>query len=132
MDFESIFSNIKETFSSLKEKMTMQFEENKKIFLLVAGLIILIFLCIILLICNLNTSKQKNTSFVTQPLVLTEELQIPQGPEMPESYTISRKTTSSWSDEEAEKWFTVPSRKEIDALSQSNENLINEILGATP
>lgn len=132
MIFSEITQNISDFFVSLKDKIIQLYEENKKLSLIVGLLIILILVCLILLICMLPGSKKTKKSSSQPPLVLTETLQIPQGPEMPENYNISRKTETSWSDEEAEPWFTIPSEKEINSLSQSNTKLINDLLGATP
>ena len=67
-----------------------------------------------------------------QELVLTEKLVVPNGPELPRDYNTSRQTKDKWTDQESQQWFTIPGDKEIEALSKSNDNLINEIIGAAP
>lgn len=137
MDFSGIIQNVKDKFSQLSiiDKIKEFYKENKKLFFIIVAMFLLILICIILLVSTAQknkTSKKNAQSVLEQPFVLTQELQVPQGPEMPESYTISRKTTSVWTEEEAKTWFTIPSEKEINALSKSNENMIKELLEAAP
>lgn len=126
---------LKEKFSSfispLKEKFLSFYEENKKLTYLIAGLIAALLLCIILLISTAGKNK-KQKEVPGQKLELTEKLVIPNGPELPKDYTVSRKTKEKWTDEEADPWFTTPSQKEIESLGNANDNLVNEIIGAAP
>ena len=131
MDFKGIWENIKEKVSPLIEKVRDFYEENKMLSLIIAGLVALLLLCIILLIAL--AGKKKETPVVPGTVLeLTETLVIPDGPELPKDYTASRTPKEKWSEEEAQKWFTVPSQKEVDSLSKANDNLINEITGAAP
>lgn len=132
MDISEITTNISDFFLNIKEKAIRLYNENRKVALIIGLLFVVILLCLILLICMIPGSKKTNKEPEKQPLILTETLQIPNGPEMPDSYNISRKTEPKWSDEEAEPWFTVPAEKEINSLSQSNSKMINELLGAAP
>ena len=131
MDFHGILDSIKEKVSSLIQKVREFYEENKMLSLIIAGLVALLLLCIVLLIAIAGKKKEPQQVPGTI-LELTENLVVPDGPELPKDYTPSRTTKERWSDEEAEEWFTVPSQKEIDSLSKANDNLINEITGAAP
>ncbi len=131
MDFKGIWENIKEKLSPLIEKLREFYEENKMLSYIIAGLVALLILCIILLI--VLTGKKKEPEVIPGTVLeLTEPLSIPDGPELPKDYTVSRTPKEKWSEEDAQEWFTVPSQKEIDSLSKSNDNLINEITGAAP
>ena len=94
--------------------------------------IVLILICLILLIAIAGKKDKKSDEVPGSRLVLTEPLIIPNGPELPRDYNTSRTTKEKWTDEEAQPWFTIPGEKEIDALSKSNDNLINEVIGAAP
>lgn len=131
MDFKGIWTKIKDKFSPLVEKIREFYEENKMLSYIIAGLVALLLLCIILLIA-LAGKKKEPVIVPGSVLELTEPLAIPDGPELPKEYTTSRTPKDKWSEEEAQKWFTVPSQKEIDSLSKANDNLINEITGAAP
>ena len=131
MDFKGIWDNIKKKLSPLVEKLRDFYEENKMLSYIIAGLSVLLLLCIILLIALVG-KKNEPAQVPGTVLELTETLAIPDGPELPKDYTASRTPKDKWSQEDAEEWFTVPGQKEIDSLSKANDNLINEITGAAP
>ena len=43
-----------------------------------------------------------------------------------------RQKKEKWSEEEANEWFTVPDETEIEKLSQSNDKIVKDIIGAAP
>lgn len=131
MNIKEIWENIKEKLSPLTEKIREFYENNKMLSYIIAGLVALLILCIILLIA-LTGKKKEPATVPGTVLELTEPLVIPDGPELPKDYTTSRTPKDKWTEEEAQKWFTIPSQKEIDSLSKANDNLINEITGAAP
>ena len=131
MDFQGILNSIKEKVSSLIQKIREFYDENKMLSLIIASLVALLLLCIIILIAIAGKKKEPEQVPLTI-LELTENLVVPDGPELPKDYTPSRTTKDRWTDEEAQEWFTVPSQNEIDSLSKANDNLINEITGAAP
>ena len=131
MDFHGILESIKEKASSLFEKAREFYKENKMLSLIISTLVVLLLFCVILLIA-LAGKKKEPEAIPGTILELTETPVIPSGPELPKDYTASRTVKEKWTEEEAEEWFTLPSQKEIDSLSKSNDILINEITGAAP
>lgn len=129
---QNFIEKIKKVFSSVKNKITELYFDNKKVFFLLAGLFFVIFLCIILLIFIPKDKKESQNVYVENHLELSEKPLIPNGPELPKDYTFSRKEKEKWTEEEAQVWFTEPSQKDIDSLSKSNDKMINEIIGAAP
>lgn len=127
---QNFIEKIKKVFSSVKNKITELYFDNKKVFFLLAGLFFVIILCIILLIFIPKDKKESQNVYVENHLELSEKPLIPNGPELPKDYTFSRK--EKWTEEEAQVWFTEPSQKDIDSLSKSNDKMINEIIGAAP
>lgn len=123
---------VKEVFSSLYEKAKDFYENNKTLSYVIGGMLIVIIVCLILLASLGKKEKNKPSEIPGQTLEFTERLFVPDGPALPRDYTVSRKTADKWSEEEAEPYFTVPAEKEIDALATSNDNMINEIIGAAP
>ncbi|MCH5292612.1 MAG: hypothetical protein J1E07_02615 [Treponema sp.] len=133
MDFADFFDGIKEKFSETTETLLDWIEENKKVAIIISSLVIVILLCLVLLAASVSSAKKKkNAPRPRQELILSEPLLIPDGPELPRDYTLTRRTKEKWTDEEADPWFTVPSEKEIDSLSRSNESMVNEIIKAAP
>ena len=86
----------------------------------------------LILIIVLLSNNKKNEKTEQFPLVLQEELVIPPSAELPKDYNISRKTEEKWTTEETDKWFTVPSDREVENLSKANEKIIDNILEAAP
>lgn len=133
MDFSSTIDNLKEKISSLSENVSDWINENKKLSLIIGGLVLLILICLILLSISLDNEKKKNKkSDIPENFTLTENLQIPLKPELDKDYNLSRKTQNQWSDEEVTTWFTEPSLKEVENLSKSNNKIVDDILGAAP
>lgn len=128
MKFSNFIENFKKKLHSLKETIINLYKENKKITLIIAVLFFAILISIIILI---NYPK-KDKKIEEQNIVLTEELIIPKGPELPKDYNINRKNKENWNKEDSKKWFTIPTEKEIEDLSKSNDKMIEEIIGVAP
>lgn len=131
MDFSEIRENFLEKINSLKDRIIELVSENKKVAIIIAALTGVILLCIILLLCTIE-KKDDNNGVIKQELILTENLIIPNGPDIPEDYNLSRQTQEKWTEEEATMWFTVPGIKEIETLSKTNDKIVKEIIGAAP
>lgn len=130
MDFNGILDTVKEKFNNLVDKCTEFYEENPKRFIIISCSTLIILILIILL-CSISPKKEKTKNFV-QKLELSEKLIVPDGPVLPKDYNYTRKTKDKWTEEEADEWFTTPTEKEIEALSKSNDAIVNEIIGAAP
>ena len=131
MGFKDIFEKIKNVFISLYQKVVDYCRENKKQAIIIGSLILLI---LILLICLLAFApkKTKKLPYVEKKLELSESPLVPKGPEVQEDYSISRTPKDKWSEEEADKWFTIPSSNDINSLGKTNDGIISEVLGAAP
>ncbi len=131
MDFSELKENINEKFSDLSERLINFCQENKKLAIAAGAFILLLFTGLIVLTASIEKKKKKQPE---KPYVLelSETLQIPESPELPKDYNISRRTKEKWDESETDEWFTVPSDTEIDSLANSNDNMINEIVGAAP
>lgn len=130
MDFKSFFENLKEKIVSLFELIKDYCSENKRNAILFATLGASILLLIILLLCIPKNKKAKVQE--EKPVVLTESLLIPDGPEINRDYSISRKTQDKWTDDQADVWFEKPTEKDIESLEKANDNIIRDITGAAP
>ena len=130
MDFKSFFENIKEKIVSLYELIKDYCSENKRNAILFASLGISILLLIILLLCI--PKNKKSNAQTEKPIVLTENLLIPDGPEIHRDYNISRQTQDKWTEEQSDEWFEKPTEKDIESLEKANDNIIRDITGAAP
>ena len=106
MDIKSFFANLKEKIISLFKLIKDYCSENKRNAILFASLGASILLLIILLIC-LPKRKKKNKDITPKEIVLTENLLVPDGPEIHRDYNISRQTKDKWDDEQTEEWFEI-------------------------
>ena len=130
MDLKAFFENIKEKIVSLYQLIKDYCSENKRNAILIGSLLIVILLLIILLICIPKNKKVKTVE--EKPIVLTESLLIPDGPEINRDYNISRQTQEKWNEEQAEEWFEKPTEYDIEELEKANDNIILNITGAAP
>lgn len=131
MDIKGFFENLKKKIVSLYQLIVDYCHDNKRNAILVASLAASILLLLILLIC-LPKGKKKDKAAAPREIVLTQDLLVPDGPELHRDYNISRQTKDKWTDEQAEEWFTVPTQNDIDSLEKANDNIINDITGAAP
>ena len=125
---KEFLEKIKDIFIGLKDKLLEFYEENKKLSIIILSSIIVILVCLILLIALVSKKDKEPKKVPGQELVLTEKLVVPNGPELPRDYNTSRQTK----DKQAVLLSLGYEDKEIEALSKSNDNLINEIIGAAP
>ena len=130
MDFKGFFENLKEKIVSLYELIRDYCTENKRNAILIGSLLVLLLILLILLICIPKTKK--TDSVQEKPVVLTETLLIPDGPELQRDYNISRKTQEKWNEEQADEWFEKPTERDIESLEKANDNIIRDITGAAP
>ena len=130
MDFKGFFENLKEKIVSLYELVRDYCSENKRNAILIGSLLVLLLLLIILLICI--PKKKKTDSVQEKPVVLTETLLIPDGPELQRDYNISRKTQEKWDERQADEWFEKPTERDIESLEKANDSIILDITGAAP
>ena len=130
MDFKSFFENLTEKIVSLFDLIKDYCSENKRNAILFGTLGASIILLIILLCCIPKNKKTKVEQ--EKPVVLTESLLIPDGPEINRDYNISRQTQDKWTDEQADVWFEKPTEKDIESLEKANDNIIRDITGAAP
>ena len=121
----------KNKFAALKDKIVSWVQANKKLSIIIVSLLSIMLICIILLLV-VSANKKKPVKTYEENLVLSQELMVPDSPELPRDYTLSRQTKEKWSNEEAEKWFSVPTEADINGLSKANDNMVGKILGGVP
>lgn len=119
-----------EVFNSIKD-----FYKEKKIVAIISTVLISLFLiALICVIVQTSSSPKKNKSIPREEtfLVPDQKLLLPQAKTYSNEYALTREPKEKWDEEEAKKYFTVPSSKELNELEKSNDKLIDEILGETP
>lgn len=121
-------------FSTLVEKFRYLIEENKKQTIFVCSILIFMTLCgFFILLLSTSQQEKKETKVINQKnLVIDQELLIPNELTINNKYTHVRQKKEKWSEEEANEWFTVPDETEIEKLSQANDKIVKDIIGAAP
>lgn len=121
-------------FSTLVEKFRYLIEENKKQTIFVCSILIFMTLCgFFILLLSTSQQEKKETKVINQKnLVIDQELLLPNELTLNNKYTHVREKKEKWSEEEANEWFTVPDETEIEKLSQSNDKIVKDIIGAAP
>lgn len=121
-------------FSTLVEKFRYLIEENKKQTIFVCSILIFMTLCgFFVLLLSTSQQEKKETKVINQKkLVIDQELLIPNELTINNKYTHVRQKKEKWSEDEANEWFTIPDETEIEKLSQSNDKIVKDIIGAAP
>lgn len=107
------------------------YEKNRILFISALSLVLLLVL--LTTVFFLLGAKEKKVSKdaplnldITQPFVLPKE------PSMNNDYYLSRPKNEVWTQEEAEKWFTIPNDAMLNQLEHDNNNLIQNLLETSP
>lgn len=120
-------------FEIVKENLQNFLRENTKI---TAGItILLVALAVFAFASGIFQEKKKQEIFVFPeqiPFSAVEDFFPPKEDPLTEDYYFSREQNATWSKDEFDRWFSVPSKENVEALGKSNEKIANEILGAAP
>lgn len=121
-------------FSTLVEKFRYLIEENRKQTIFVCSVLIFMTLCgFFILLLSTSQQEKKETKVINQKnLVIDQGLLLPNELTINNKYTHVRQKKEKWSEEEANEWFTVPDETEIEKLSQANDKIVKDIIGAAP
>lgn len=123
-----------EIIDNIKANAEDFIEKNSK--LTVAIICILIFLsltAIFILLGSIGNGKPvKKIELPEEVFSKKEEFLPPADIKMTEDYYFSRITEDTWSDEELNRWFSVPNDSNMKALEDANDTLINKITEAAP
>lgn len=115
--------DIKEQISDFREKSPLGFK--------IAVILSALFL-IALIVFLFQGTPQKIVLDEAENLVPDAEILIPDSPDFEKDYFPSRQTEEKWSDAEIMNYFTPPDSASMEKLEQSNDSIINDILGAAP
>ena len=120
-------------FENIKKNLQNFLRENTKI---TTGItILLIALAVFAFASGIFQKKKKQDIFIFPkqiPFSAVEDFLPPKEDSLTEDYYFSREQNATWSKDEFDRWFSVPSKENVEALGKSNEKIANEILGAAP
>lgn len=81
---------------------------------------------------NLPKPLKKSEIKRQNEFIQTEAFFTPDEKPILEDYYFSREEKEKWTEEETDRWFTVPDSRWIESLNESNRQKVNKILGAAP
>ena len=129
------FSGVLETLQDAKDNVTDFVQENAKVTVAIVGILIVLSISALLLVLSRNEGGKKEETVVlpqVQPYHAAGEFFPPQKEALTESYYFSRDEGFEWSEEEFDKWFTLPTQETVEDLGKANHKAADEILGAAP
>ena len=129
------FSGVLETLQDAKEGVTDFIQENAKITVAIVGILLVLSVSALLLAISRDEGGKKEEAVVlpqVQPYHATDEFFPPQKESLTESYYFSREEGFEWSEEEFDRWFTLPTQEHVEDLGRANHKAADEILGEAP
>lgn len=93
---------------------------------------LLVATLVVLFIVSVSPKKDKALKNQDTVLVVDEDVLIPEGPQTQVTSVTSRDGHNKWGEAEEKRFLTVPTPKELDDLSDANDFLIKDIMGAAP
>ncbi len=117
-------------FEELREKVLSFIHEKP----LLAGItaLILVFFVLALIVIFIQSSKPAQKEYKKESFTTIEKPIEPSGPDIEKEYYLSRTTKNEWSDEELKEYLPENDSILIKELNETNNKIIEEILGATP
>lgn len=104
-------------------------EKRKKVLIFFLGILIFLIFILILMLCY---SPKNENQFSLQEYELSEYFYSPSSPEISDGYIYSRNPQKKWTEEEADKYMTLPTEEMLENLKESNDIVIKDILEASP
>lgn len=129
------FSDVLEALQDAKDNVTDFIQENAKVTVAIVGILLVLSVSALLLAISRDEGGKKEEAVVlpqAQGYHATGEFFAPQKESLTESYYFSRDEGFEWSEEEFDKWFTLPTQESVEDLGRANHKAADEILGAAP
>ncbi|WP_407397319.1 hypothetical protein [Treponema sp.] len=124
-----------QALDNIKERVQNFLQENTKLTVAVSAILVS-FAVLAFIVGAISEPKkkkpEKNFFPDSIPYSAVEEFFEPQKENLTEDYYFTREQKSQWSDEEFDRWFTVPDNSTVEELGKANEKVADEILGAAP
>ncbi|MBQ1832465.1 MAG: hypothetical protein II563_04710 [Treponema sp.] len=119
-------------FEEITDKARTFVDEHKILSVgIILGVVVLLIILVLVIGISAGSGKKKNVT-VEKTFAAEDDFVKPQAYTMTEDYYFSRKTEDSWSQEEVDKWFAVPTSPVMNELRKDNDSIVDEILGAAP
>ena len=124
-----------EALERIKDKVQNFLQENTKLTVAVCA-ILLSFAAIAFVMGMFSQPPKKAKNKVVLPEAIpfsaVEDFFKPKKENLTEEYYFTREQSSQWTDEEFDRWFTVPTNETVEELGKANNKVTEEILAAAP
>lgn len=120
---------------NIKERIENFLQENTKLTVAVCAILIAFAVLAFILGAISEPKKQKTKKNIFPdaiPYSAVEDFFEPKKENLTEEYYFTREQAPQWSNEEFDRWFTVPDKSTVEELGKANEKVADEILGAAP
>ncbi|MCK9169366.1 MAG: hypothetical protein M0P01_03050 [Treponema sp.] len=108
------------------------FTGDKKIIAYISCMLIIMTCTALVVFVIQKTKKPAVVQSSERELIADQKLLIPDGEEVQKGYITARQTKDKWNDTDAQRWFTLPAKKELDDLGRTNDLIVLELTGAAP
>ena len=122
-----------EIIDNAKSNIEDFIRENSRLTFVI--LCILVFLSLTAVFILIGTGSKKESAPIRLPqetFSKKDEFFPPADIKMTEDYYFSRITEDTWSDEEMDRWFSMPDDTNMQSLKEANDTLMNKITEAAP
>lgn len=120
-----------ELFDDAKEKIRIFIEENSKLTATVIALFVLLVVLGLFALAFGGRIRAKK-KLPAENFTKREEFFPPQQAALTDDYYFSRVTGEKWSNEERDRWFTLPDEQNLKKLGEANDSISDTILEAAP
>ncbi len=121
-----------EVFESAKEKIRTFVEENSKLTATVIALFVLLVVGGLFALAFQGGRGKKAKKLPVEDFTKREDFFPPQQASLTDDYYFSRVSGEKWSNEERDRWFTVPDESNLKKLGEANDAITDTILEAAP
>ncbi len=119
-------------FDNAKERIRIFVEENSKLTATVIGLFVLLVVGALFALAFQGGKDKQKKKLPEEHFVKREEFFPPQQASLTDDYYFSRVTGEKWSNEERNRWFTIPDESNLNRLGEANDAISDAILEAAP
>ena len=121
---------LQEKIRDIQEKLQDLWEYNRTPLLIgVSGAAVLLILIIVL--CAVQCSSPEKAE-INEKFEATDSFVFPENLSLVDDYYFSREEAENWSQDEADLWFTDIDSKALKDIKDTNDEIIDELLGAAP
>ncbi|MBR0154942.1 MAG: hypothetical protein IJM22_02595 [Treponema sp.] len=120
-------------FTEILDTIRDFYREKKILSIIITVIVVLFFLALIVFTVQACHPQKEKTIIKSElPLNPDQKIVTPDGPSIPDGYTLTREPHDKWTEDEAIEYFTFPDEDALKKLETANDKLVDDILGEAP